>query len=208
VVIFDSAVEGQGGTDFISFVATDNRKGGEMAARELLRLMGDKKNVFLLKYAPGHASTGDREQGFLSVMKGANVKMLLDENQYAGATEDEAKTKAIQLKHHLQNADGIFCPNESSTLGMLGALDDQKMLENRKVKFVGFDATPRLVKALREGKIDALIAQDPERMGYEAVKALVRHLNGEKVDPVIDTGVTLITRDNLDKPEIKKLIGE
>jgi ribose transport system substrate-binding protein len=76
-----------------------------------------------------------------------------------------------------------------------------------KVKFVGFDATPPEVEALKKGEIDALIAQDPTRMGYEGVKTLVAHLRGETVPVLVDTGVRLITRENLDTPEIKKLLG-
>ncbi len=215
VVIFDSGLDGEPGKDFVSFVATDNRQGGAMAGKELLRAMGDKRKVVLFRYSQGHASTTEREEGFLGVINDASAKAadnakyeLLVKDRYAGATEDLAKTNALIIKHHLANADGIFCPNESSTLGMLGALEDLNMLgANRKVRFVGFDATPRLVEALKAGKIDALVAQNPVKMGYEGVNTIVRHMRGEKVPPVIDTGVKLITRDNLSDPEVKKLIG-
>jgi ribose transport system substrate-binding protein len=105
----------------------------------------------------------------------------------------------------LTEANGIFCPNESSTFGMLLALRQNNLAG--KVKFVGFDTSPPLIEALQNGEIDALVAQDPTRMGYEGVKILVAHIQGKEVPKIVDTGVRLITRDNLNSPEIKKLLG-
>ena len=76
-----------------------------------------------------------------------------------------------------------------------------------KVKFVGFDTSPPLVEALRGGEIHALVAQDPTKMGYEAVNTMVKHLKGEQVPPYVDTGCRLVTKENLEDPEVKKLIG-
>ncbi len=205
VVIFDSALEGQAGKDFVSFVATDNRKGGEMAGRQLAKLLNNQGNVVLLRYAVGSASTDEREAGFLDVMKQhPGIKMIVD-NQYGGATFSEAKNKALTLKDDLKKAQGIFCPNESSTLGMLSALQDEGLAG--KVVFVGFDATPPLVDALRKGEIKALVAQNPTKMGYEGVKTLVAHIKGQKPEPRVDTGVELITVDRLEQPAIKELLG-
>jgi ribose transport system substrate-binding protein len=75
-----------------------------------------------------------------------------------------------------------------------------------KVKFVGFDTSPALIEALRNGEIDALVAQDPRTMGRQAVTAAVRHLRGEPVEPVIDTGAAVVTRDNVDSPAIQKIL--
>jgi ribose transport system substrate-binding protein len=111
----------------------------------------------------------------------------------------------MNLLDKLKQADGIFCPNESTTFGMLLALR-QSNLAGKK-KFVGFDTSPPLVEALRNGEIDALVAQDPTRIGFEAVKAVVGHIKGEKVNGRIDTGVQLVTRENLSHPKIRKLLG-
>ena len=75
-----------------------------------------------------------------------------------------------------------------------------------KVKLVGFDASDKLVRALRDGHIAALVLQNPRNIGYFAVKTTVRHLRGEKVEARLDTGSTLVTRDDLDKPEVKALL--
>lgn len=205
VVIFDSALKGEAGKDFVSFVATDNKKGGMLGGDRLAKLLNGKGNIVLLRYQVGSASTMEREQGFLdAIKKNPGLKMLV-ENRYAGATAGEAKTAAMNIIDQIKMADGVFAPNESSTFGLLLALRQNNLAG--KVKFVGFDTSPPLIEALQNGEIDALVAQDPTRMGYEAVKTLVAHIQGKPVPKYIDTGVQLITRDNLSSPEIKKLLG-
>jgi ribose transport system substrate-binding protein len=205
VVVFDSGLKGEAGKDYVSFVATNNHRGGEMAGEQLLKLMNNKGNVVLLRYSVGSGSTEQREAGFLDVMKkNPDIKMLV-ENRYGGATVGEAKSESMKLIDQLKLANGIFASNESATLGMLGALRDNDLAG--KVAFVGFDATPPLVEALSKGEVKALVAQDPTRMGYEGVKTLVAHLKGEKVPAMVDTGVKMITPENLNDPEIKKFLG-
>jgi ribose transport system substrate-binding protein len=205
VVIFDSALKGEAGRDFVSFVATDNTKGGMLGGDYLAKLLDGKGKIVLLRYQVGSASTMEREQGFLdAIAKNPGLKMLV-ENRYAGATAGEAKTAAMNIFDKIKMADGIFAPNESSTFGLLLALRQNNMAG--KIKFVGFDTSPPLIEALQKGEIDALVAQDPTRMGYEAVKTIVAHIQGKAVPKTIDTGVRLITRENLNSPEIKKLLG-
>lgn len=205
VVIIDSALKGEAGKDFVSFVATDNRKGGQMGGAELARLLAGKGNVSLLRYQVGSASTEEREAGFLDAIRQHPDLRVLVDNRYGGATMGEAKTAALNMLDKLKASDGIFCPNESTTFGMLLALRQSNLAG--KTRFVGFDTSPPLVEALEKGEIDALVAQDPTKMGYLGVKTIVAHLRGETVPTAVDTGVRLITRDNLDDPEIKKLLG-
>lgn len=205
VVIIDSALKAEVGKDFASFVATDNRRGGEMAGEQLAKLLGNKGKVVLLRYQAGSASTAEREEGFLSVMhKNPGITILVD-NQYGGATASEAQTASMNLVDQLKQADGVFCPNESSTFGMLLALKQAQLVG--KLKFVGFDATPQLVDALKAGEIDALVAQDPFKMGYEGVKTAIAVAKGKKVEQRIDTGVRVILPSDLNDPAVQKLIG-
>jgi ribose transport system substrate-binding protein len=206
VVIIDSGLQGEPGKDFLSYVATNNTKGGVLGGEYLAKILGGKGKVVLLRYHVGSASTTEREAGFLATAaKNPQLTMIVD-NRYAGPTAGEAKTASMNMVDKLKEADGIFCVNESSTFGMLLALRQTNLAG--KVKFVGFDTSPPLVEALRKGEIDGLVAQDPTKMGYEGVTTVVRHLRGEKVPATIDTGVRLITRDNVDTPEIKALLGE
>lgn len=204
VVVFDSGLDGAPGKDFVSFVATDNTEGGRMAGRELARLLDDKGKTALLRYLVGSASTHEREEGFLSVVKSKPGLQSIADNVYAGASAGEAKTKSLNMVDKLKEADGIFASNESATNGMLMALR-QAGLAGKK-KFVGFDASPPLVEALAKGEIDALVIQNPRRMGDLAVRALVRRLRGETVEAVVDTGAVLATRANMANPDIAPLL--
>lgn len=204
VVIFDSALQGEPGKDFVSLVATDNRRGGELGGAKLGDLLGGTGKVVLLRYQVGSASTDDREAGFAKAIAARPALELVSDNRYSGATAGEAKTAALNMLDTLKRADGIFCPNESSTFGMLLALRQHNLAGAKK--FVGFDTSPALIEALRKGEIDALVAQDPRTMGRRAVTAAVDRLQGRPVEPVIDTGAAVVTRDNVDSPEIQQIL--
>jgi ribose transport system substrate-binding protein len=204
VVIFDSALKGDVGKDFISFVATNNRRGGELGGEELVRLLGGKGKVVLLRYAEGSASTNEREAGFLSVLQKHPDITLLVENRYAGPTSSTAQDAAMNLIDKIREADGIFCPNESSTQGMLLALRQTGLAGTKK--FVGFDTSSFLLAALNKGEVQALVAQNPTRMGYLGVTTAVKHLRGEKIEPAIDTGCVLVTKANRHTPEVEAVV--
>jgi ribose transport system substrate-binding protein len=206
VVIIDSALKGKVGKDFVSFVATNNRRGGEIGGEELTRLLGGKGKVVLLRYAEGSASTLEREAGFLAVMKKYPGLTLLVDNRYGGATISSAQDASMNLIDKVREADGIFCPNESTTQGMLLALR-QTGLAGTKT-FVGFDTSAFLLTALGKGEIQGLVAQNPTRMGYLAVTTVVKHLRGEKVEPAIDTGCVLVTKENRHTPEVEAVVGK
>ena len=206
VVIFDSGLKATVGQDYVSFVATDNRKGGQLGGTELARLIGGQAaRVVMMRYKEGSASTMEREAGFMDVMKQHSNMQRVVENRYGGATVSEAQTTAMNLMDEIQRADGVFTPNESTTMGMLLALRQNNLAG--KIKFVGFDTSPPLVEALKSGELQALVAQNPRKMGYEGVKTLVKHLKGETVEQRVDTGVTLITKENLETAEVKELLG-
>lgn len=207
VVIFDSGLRGG---DIISLVATDNDKGGELAGEHLARVLGDKGRVILMRYAEGHDSTRRREEGFLRSLAAHPGIRMLSSNQHVGADVEGAYKRAESLLTQFKGGDGslgvdgVFAPNESSAFAVMRVLQDNGWAG--KVKFVGFDASDGLLAGLRGGAIDALVVQDPVRMGYLSVVTMVKHLRGEKVESRIDTGVHLVTRDILDRPDLKQLL--
>jgi ribose transport system substrate-binding protein len=160
----------------------------------------------MIRYNVGSASTDEREAGFLEVMAKNPAIQIIEKDRYSGATVGEAQRNAENMIDKLREADGIFCPNESSTQGMLNVLQANG-LTGKKV-FVGFDASPALVAGLKAGQIQALVAQNPTNMGYETVRVMAAYLKGDKVPPAVDTGCGLVTKDNLDSPEVKKLLGQ
>jgi ribose transport system substrate-binding protein len=206
VVIFDSALKGNVGQDFISFVATDNHRGGEIGGEELARALDGKGKVVLLRYAEGSASTIAREAGFLEAIKKHPGITVIVDNRYGGATVSSAQDAAMNLLDKIREADGIFCPNETTTQGMLLALRQTNLVG--KKKFVGFDTSPTLLNALAKGDIQALVAQNPTKMGYLGVATAVKHLRGEKVEPSIDTGCVLVTKENRHEPAVEEVVGK
>ena len=202
-VIMDSALASD---RIVSFVATDNYKGGELGADALGEAMGGKGRILLLRYAEGSASTTAREQGFLDRRAKAWPGLeLVSSDQYAGATRDTAKRAAENLLNRFgRELDGMFIVNESSTSGMLLALQDAGLAG--KVKFVGFDANQAFVDAMRKGELQGFVLQNPFRMSRLAVETLVAHLQGQPVEKVIDTGVAIVTPKNLGAPEMQALI--
>ncbi len=207
VVIIDSGLKGE---DYVSFVATDNEKGGRLGGEKLAALLGGKGRVILLRYAEGSDSTTKREEGFLSAMKVNPGIEVVSSNQYAGADVEGAykKGEAILSQHKRPDGtlgiDGIFCANESSTFGMLRVLQDNGWAG--KVKFVGFDASANLVKALGDGHIDGLVVQDPMNMGYLGVKTVVAQIKGQPVQRHVDTGVRVVSHDEMNTPEAQALL--
>jgi ribose transport system substrate-binding protein len=208
VVIIDSGLKSD---DFISFVATDNYKGGRIAGEKLAHLINGKGKVVMLRYEEGSASTSEREQGFMDALKKSSQIEIVSSNQYGGVTTESAYQASENLLARFKASDnsltiqGIFCPNESTTFGMLRALQEGGWAG--KVRFVGFDSSANLVKGLKDGQIDALVLQNPLLMGYLGVKTMLEHLSGKAVARRIDTGVTLVTRDNMNDPEINELIN-
>jgi len=202
-VIVDSALAS---TEIVSFVATDNVKGGAMGADELGRLLGGKGRVLLLRYQEGSASTTEREEGFLSRLGAAWPGLeLLVADQYAGPTVDTAKRASENLlNRHGGDIQGVFVVNETSTGGMLLALQDAGLAG--RVKIVGFDGTPTFVAAMRAGQLHGFVLQHPLRMAAVAVETMVDHLLGKAVQKRVDTGAIVVTLANLDAPEIQELL--
>ena len=202
-VIIDSGLQSDA---MVSFVATDNRKGGALAAQRMGEVLGGKGKVLMLRYQEGSASTQEREAGFLETIRGTYPGIqVVSSDQYAGPTRETAKRAAENLLNRYgSQLQGIFTPNESSTIGMLLALQD--MGTAGKIKLVGFDASQILIDALRNGQLEGIVVQNPMRMGYLGVKTMVDHLRGRPVDPRIDTGVMVVTPANLDTPQAQELV--
>jgi len=202
-LVMDSALAS---AQIVSFVATDNRKGGELAADEMGRLLGGKGKVILLRFQDGSASTTAREEGFLARLAAGwpGVK-LLSSDQHAGATRDTAKRAAENLLNRFgKDVQGMFIVNESSTAGMLLALQDAGLAG--KVKLVGFDSNLAFVDAMHKGELQAFVLQNPFKMASLSVATLVDHLQGKPVPKQIDTGVSVVTPANIDAPEMQDLI--
>ena len=197
-VIYDSDVDT---AQRLSYIATDNKEGGRMAARRMGELLGGKGKVGVIGFMPGSASTMEREDGFTEELKAKFPNIQLVGMQFGMA--DRAKAMAVTENMMTAHPDlgGLFADNESSSSGAVQAL---KSRGNRSVKLVAFDASEALIADLKDGWIDSLVLQDPYRMGYESVKAITRKLSGETPSARQDLPATLATRDDLAAGRVAK----
>lgn len=202
-VVIDSGLASK---EIVAFVATDNVKGGELAADRMGELLGGKGKVLLLRYQEGSASTTEREVGFLNRLKQKFPGItLISSDQYAGPTRDTGKRASENLLNRYGNQiQGVFCVNESSTHGMLLALQD--VGKAGKISFIGFDASQTFTDAIDAGQMHGLVVQNPLNMGYLGVMRMVDHLQGRPVESRIDTGVWMITKENLKEPATAELL--
>ena len=198
MVIYDSDVDT---AQRLSYIATDNKEGGRMAARRMGELLGGKGKVGVIGFMPGSASTMEREDGFTEELKAKFPNIQLAGMQFGMA--DRAKAMAVTENMMTAHPDlgGLFADNESSSSGAVQAL---KSRGNRNVKLVAFDASEALIADLKDGWIDSLVLQDPYRMGYESVKAITRKLSGETPSARQDLPAALATRDDLAAGRVAK----
>ncbi|MDE0891086.1 MAG: substrate-binding domain-containing protein [Planctomycetota bacterium] len=202
VIIADSDLDWDGR---LSFVATDNERGGEMGGEQLAELLGGEGKVILMRYLENSASTTRREEGFLKAMAANPGIEIVSSNQYAGPTIEGAQQTAENLLNAFAEVDGIFCPCEPAAYGMMRAIQDAGRKD--AIRFVGFDGSEKLVAGLAEGQVDALVLQSPVAIGDLSVRAMVAHLRGEAVEGRIDTGVVIATQENMSSPLIQALLS-
>jgi ribose transport system substrate-binding protein len=202
-VVFDSALSNE--QDIVSYVATDNRHGGRLAGEHLAKILNAEGDVILVRYQEGSESTEQRESGFLEAIKQHPKIRLLTESQRVSSDAEQAlQISSSLLVAHGDEVDGVFTVCEPINKGMLRALENRQLAG--KVKFVGFDSDPRFAEALRAGHMHGIVLQDPVRMGYLAVKTMVDHLQGNQVEKRIVTGEFLATPENMNDPQIDKLL--
>ncbi|MCO8123814.1 substrate-binding domain-containing protein [Stieleria sp. TO1_6] len=203
VVIFDSGLDD--GPKIVSYVATNNFKGGQMAGDAMAKAIGEKGNVILLRYLAGSESTEQREEGFLDAIAKYPDITVVSSDEYAGDNATKAKEKADQLiQLHGETLDGMFAVCEPNANGTLEAIKNAGMAG--KIKLIAFDPSDALIKALRDGHCHGIVLQDPVQMGYLSVISLVDSINGKSIPEFQSTGEYLATQDNMDGEPIKQLL--
>lgn len=174
VIVFDSGVDT---TNIVSFIATNNYEGGALGARSLAKAMGGTGNVALMMHAPGSTSTMEREQGFEETLakEFPNVKIVA--RQYSMSDRAKGRAAAENILTANPSLNGMFASAEPGSVGALLAIQAREL--TGKVKLVTFDSSEPLVEGCKAGAVAAMVVQEPQRMGYEAVKAVVDKLNGK-----------------------------
>ncbi|WP_419146656.1 ribose ABC transporter substrate-binding protein RbsB [Priestia endophytica] len=171
-----------------TLVASDNVKGGEMAADYIVEKLGEGAKVAELEGTPGASATRERGKGFHNV---ADQKLDVVAKQSA----DFDRTKGLNVMENLLqgNSDikAVFAHNDEMALGAIQAINSS----GRDVLVVGFDGNEDAVNAVKEGKLAATVAQQPELIGELAVKAASDVLKGKKVEKNIAAPLKLMTKE-------------
>ncbi len=197
VVIFDSGIDTE---NYVSRVATDNYKAGQIAADRMGRILDGKGAVAIVAVQPGGASTEAREKGFADEIHAKYPGIQIVDKRFGKSDIAQSLEVAENMLTAHPDLDAFFASNESGSMGAAQAL---RARSGRKIKLVGFDASPTLLDDLRSGLIDSLVVQDPFKMGYEAVSLAVDKLDGHPVAKVNDLAPRLVDLQNLDDPEVR-----
>ena len=182
---------GADGGEVICHIASDNVQGGQMAGEYLAKLIGYKGKVVEIEGIPGASAARDRGKGFNEVMKKyPNIKIVA--RQEAGFDRAKGMTVMENILQAQPDIDGVFCHNDEMALGALRAIEAAGRLS--AIKIVGFDATDDAIKAVKDGKLVATVAQKPRAMGSMAVTVAKRVLDGAKVDAFIPVPLELVAQ--------------
>jgi ribose transport system substrate-binding protein len=196
VVLVDTTTEDP--SFAVSAIASDNVGGGKAAFQAIKQLNPNGGKVMVMSVDPGISTTDARAKGFEDAVKADSTFQYLG-IQYSHndpATAANLMTSSLQKDSDLV---GVFAANLFAAEGT--ATGVRQANKGAQVKIVGFDAGPGQVKALRDGTVQALVAQQPATIGKYGVDMAVAALDGGQVTPKVQTGFTVITKDNIDKAE-------
>jgi ribose transport system substrate-binding protein len=196
--------DGAGPGDFpLSYLATDNVLGGFLAGSALAATIGGRGKVYVSNVKPGISTTDQREEGFkLAMRQFPNITVLETQFNDDDANKAAAQVQAVFARN--QDLAGVFGANLFSAIG---AADGVKAMGKQgQIRVVAFDAPSRIVDDLKSGLIDLAVAQHPAEIGYYGVMTAYAVIHGQSVPPQIGTGSTIMTKTNIDDPEIHKFV--
>jgi ribose transport system substrate-binding protein len=202
ITVFDSGLDSQ---NYLSYVATDNVEAGRIGARTLGEMLSGKGKVAIVMHAPGSASTMDREKGFTEVIEREFPGMKIVASQFGMSDRAKSRAAAENILTAHPDLNGIFASSEPSSVGAALALKGRGLAD--KISLVAFDSSDSMIDDLRTGAIDAMVVQDPHRMGFEAVKTLVDKLGGKTPPKRLDLNAIVVRAKDLNEPQVKRLLG-
>ena len=197
VIIYDSGLDDG---NYASFVATDNYAGGGLGADRIGKILSGRGNIVMIKTTPGGASTTAREDGFRHELQTKFPAIHILDERFGMASIAQSLTVAENMLTAHPNLNGIFCSNESGTTGAAQAVKGR----GSSVKIVGFDSSPNLIQQLQDGVVDALVIQNPFKMGESALNEAVRAARHEPVPKQLFLSPRLVTAQDLSDPAVQE----
>jgi ribose transport system substrate-binding protein len=201
VTVFDSGLDS---SNYMTFVATDNYEAGKLAARALGKLLGGKGKAAMVAHVPGSFSTMERERGFDDAMAKEFPGIRIVDRRFGMSDRTKSLAAAENILTAHPDLDGIFASTEPSSVGTALAVKARNL--SGKIRFVAFDSSEGMIDDLKGGTIDAMVVQDPFRMGREAVKTIVDKIEGRTPPKRIDLAAIVVSRADLEKPEVRSVL--
>lgn len=178
---------GSNGGEVVTHIASDNVAGGKMAGQYIIDQLGGNGKVVELEGIAGTSAARDRGNGFNESIKGSEIKVV------AKQTADFDRTKGLNVMENILQAqpeiNAVFAHNDEMALGALKAVE----ASGREIMIVGFDATDDAVVAVKEGKMAATVAQQPDKIGSLGIEMADKVIKGEKVESFIPVDLKLVT---------------
>jgi ribose transport system substrate-binding protein len=203
VVIIDSVLADSGKQYYQSFLSTDNKKAGELCAQALISKVGPTGKIAVMSYVAGAGSEIGRVGGFKDYIA-AHSKLTIVGPFYSNSQMATALNQTTDVLTSNPDLKGIFGANEPTAVGMGRALAQSG--KAGKVVAVGFDGNEDLQGFVKDGTLDATAVQGSYQMGDLGVKTVISLIEKKPVQKNLDTGVVLVTKDNIDKPEAKNVL--
>jgi len=187
-----------------SFIATNNIKAGGDAAVALGDMLKGKGKVGIIAHVAGTQSAIERSEGFIEVMKASYPDIELLEIQYSDGDPQKAMDKTIDMYRANPDLAAVYATNEGATTGVANAISSMQL--SGKVLVMGFDSTEGIISFLKAGTIQGFIVQDAYQIGYQGLTTLYHILEGKEVPKVVDIPVVIITKANIDSPEMQSVL--
>jgi ribose transport system substrate-binding protein len=203
VILIDSAAADSGKQYYQSFLATDNKKAGELCAQALIDKIGTTGKVAIMSYTAGSGSEIGRVGGFRKYLE-THSKLQIVGPFYSNSQMGTALNQTTDVLAANADLKGIFGANEPTAIGMGRALVQSG--KAGKVTAIGFDGNGDLQGFVKDGTIEAIAVQSAYQMGNLGVKTAVEVSQGKTVPKFLDTGVVMVTKKNIDTPEAKNVL--
>ena len=201
VLTFDSAMDSKIPK---SFIATDNKAAGAIAAKEMAKLIGGEGEIAIVAHNEGTSTAQERRDGFKEEIEASYPNIKIVSIQYSDGDHAKALQKATDIMTANPNLKGLYATNEGAVVGVATAVKEKGKAGD--IKVVGFDSSDQEVKFLEEGIIDGFVVQNPYNMGYLGVKNAADLLEGKTIEARIDTGATYVNKENINNEEIQKIL--
>jgi len=203
VVLIDSAISDSGKPYYQSFLSTDNEKAGELCAKALIDRVGQTGKIAVMSYVPGAGSEIGRVGGFRKYIA-AHSKLQIVGPYYSQSQMATALNQTTDVLSANPDLKGIFGANEPTAVGMGRAL--KQAGKAGKLVAVGFDGNEDLQGFVRDGTIQAIAVQGSWQMGNKGIQTVVGVIEHKPVAKLVDTGVVMVEKPNLDSQEAKNVL--